>query len=114
VQVVNGPAPVEGFDSLKAARSVDTVVLANASGIISSDGIWDVRFSLTGVIQLNARYMVFVWLNGARTECGAVIDPSNQTDEVSISSSVLFDLSVRLSPLLVLVTTNWSSGPSLL
>jgi hypothetical protein len=91
LQAVTGPVPVEGFDTLKSPRHVVST-LATATIVVDSDGIWDVRFCVTGSVGLNERYLMIVWLNGTRTECATVSDPSNQTDVVNFVGCGQFNL----------------------
>ena len=91
LQSVTAPEPIEGFDILKEKRSSDST-LATALIVIDSDGIWEVRFSLAGMVQINRRYLFSVFLNGVQTECAAVADTSNQTAEISITGHSLFSL----------------------
>ncbi len=91
LQSVTAPEPIEGFDILKSKRSADSA-LATALIVIDSDGVWEVRFSLAGMVQINRRYLFSVFLNGVQTECAAVADTSNQTAEISITGHSLFSL----------------------
>ena len=95
LQSVTTPEPIEGFDTLKVARSINST-LATATIVIDSDGIWDLRFSLHGIVRENKEYLFVVFLNGVRTECAARLAmatvPAALAHEHSIAASSLFNL----------------------
>lgn len=79
---------IDDWDSLTPVRYLESCEPSIADGAIylQNEGIWLVAFNISVDIQQNREYIVRLYVDGVPAELEAVVDPSNQTDVVHLSS----------------------------